>query len=224
MSRVLRILLLGLLIAIAFGILPGVAVADGLPVFEACMDDTMPGWVLGGSTVLTSGGVDPAGQGWLRLTGIGNNEFGYAYYDTDFHSSYGIVVSFEYTAWGGDGADGISFFLYDGTTTQSQFQIGDAGGSLGYANGCDPAPGLSNAYVGIGIDEWGNCAALDTARCHHGYYQTDKVPDSVTIRCTPAVAATSCRARRRAYRAPLAPVTARTICFAGPDPPAPTAC
>ena len=135
MSRVLRILLLGLLIATAFGILPGVANADGLPVFESCKNETMPGWVLGGSAVLTSGNPDPDGEGWLRLTGIGDNEFGYAYYDTEFHSSYGIVVSFEYTAWGGDGADGISFFLYDGTTTQSQFQIGDAGGSLGSTNG-----------------------------------------------------------------------------------------
>ena len=182
MIKGLRILLLGLLIATAFSILPGAAAADGLPVFESCMDDTMTGWVLGGSAVLTSGGADPDGQGWLRLTGVGNDEFGYAYYDTDFHSSYGIVVSFEYTAWGGDGADGISFFLYDGITTSGQFQIGDAGGSLGYANGCGDIPGLSNAYVGIGIDEWGNFAAEDSARCHHGYLQTSKVPDSVTIR------------------------------------------
>ena len=67
------------------GILPSVAVADdGLPVFESCGNSTMEGWVLGGSAVLTSGGVDPAGEGWLRLTGIGNDEFGYAYYDYAF--------------------------------------------------------------------------------------------------------------------------------------------
>ena len=123
-----------------------------------------PGWILGGSAILTSGGVDLAGSGWLRLTDDGPNaEVGSAYLDTAFPSAPGVRLSFDYTSWGGGGADGSSFFLWDGSMP---FSVGQSGGSLGYANGCG-TPGVNAGYVGIGLDEYGNYAnALDN--CHNG--------------------------------------------------------
>ena len=134
------------------------------PITESFSNATAPGWNTGGIATLTGGGVDTAGNGWLRLTDATTSQSGYAYYDTAFPSSKGAAVEFDYATYGGTGADGLTFFLYDGTTTAAQFQIGAFGGSLGYApcsNGSKP--GLKNAYTGVGFDEFGNFTNLTTS-------------------------------------------------------------
>lgn len=117
-------------------------------------------------------GVDVAGSGWLRLTdnNSAGNESGTAYYNLPINiSQLGIQASFSYTAWGGNGADGISLFLFDGATPPTSFVQGVFGGGLGYCqqgpnsgsgtvNGYSLLPGLSNAVVGVGIDDYGNFA------------------------------------------------------------------
>ena len=118
--------------------------------------------ILGGnpSSVLTSGVFDPVNNGWLRLTTDATNVRGFAYIDTPFPSSIGVYVEFEYKTWRStsdntyNGADGISLFLFDATKT---FSIGAFGGSLGYANQTNVA-GLEGAYIGVGLDEYGNFA------------------------------------------------------------------
>ena len=61
-----------------------------------------------------------------------------------------------------DGADGISFFLMDGTQpvtfSDGTANYGSWGGSLGYtcSNTNPPYNGLVGAYIGLGIDEYGN--------------------------------------------------------------------
>jgi autotransporter-associated beta strand protein len=123
---------------------------------ETFRDATAPGWVFSGvnfTPTLTSGSPDPAGDGWLRLTSTGLNQATSAYYNTAFTATNATVyASFEYQSWGGTGADGITFFLFDGTQT---FDVGADGGSLGYAQktGVD---GLKGGYLGIAIDEFGN--------------------------------------------------------------------
>ena len=116
-----------------------------------------PSFVLGHSALLTAAAGDADGAGWLRLTGAFNNQDGYVFDDDAFPSAQGIQVEFDYATWGGSGADGIVFFLYDGTTTAGQFAIGPLGGSLGYTS-CPAGalPGLSNAYIGLALDEYGN--------------------------------------------------------------------
>ena len=56
------------------------------------------------------------------------------------------------------GADGISFFLIDGTATPTK--AGGFGGSLGYAQNTSPPaptiPGIVGGYLGVGLDEFGN--------------------------------------------------------------------
>ena len=110
------------------------------PITQTFTTGTASGWVLGGNTRLTSGNPDPAGAGYLHLTSNAGSQTGYAYYDTAFPTSLGMSIDFEYLSWGGSGADDISMFLFDGSTTN--FKIGDFGGGLGYCQG------YSNSLVG----------------------------------------------------------------------------
>lgn len=137
------------------------------PYVESFRQKTAQGIIFGGtpSAFLTAAGssstggtpIDPEGNGYLRLTSNAQNQKGFAYSTSDFPSSYGLRVEFEYFIYGGDGADGISFFLFDATATN--FNIGGFGGSLGYAqytNTNPTSPGVSKGYLGIGLDEFGN--------------------------------------------------------------------
>lgn len=140
------------------------------------------GWILMGDARLTAGVEDPPGQGWLRLTDAQSNRTGVAYYDVPFPSTQGLVVSFEYATWGGIGADGITAFLFDGQVGQDPsrpFRIGGWGGSLGYAQRCN-TPGLRGAYLGVGIDEFGNFS--NTHECRSGGLSQGLVPDAIAIR------------------------------------------
>lgn len=103
----------------------------------------------------------------LQLTSNSAEENGYVYIDYPFASNRGVKVSFEYSSYGKttpEGADGLSFFMFDGSIDPSTFEIGGKGGALGYTsrkavNGGvleEDEPGLKGAYLGIGLDEFGN--------------------------------------------------------------------
>lgn len=125
---------------------------------------------------------DPINQGWLRLTESAGNRAGYAYINKSFPSTLGVAIEFEYKAWrkssdSYNGADGFSVFLFDAT---APFSIGGYGGSLGYANYNDDNNGLAGAYLGIGIDEYGNFATNNDGR--HGGVSSTVQPNSITLR------------------------------------------
>lgn len=98
--------------------------------------------------------VDPVGTGVLRLTNSLNDQAGFVFYNQSLPSNNGLIISFDIYQYGGNGADGVSFFLIDGTQTPPT-RAGAFGGSLGYAQRIG-APGLQNGYVGIGFDSFGN--------------------------------------------------------------------
>lgn len=132
------------------------------PIQQPFTTSTVTGWTFGGGAVLTGNGTtDPNGNGWLRLTNNSGNQTGYAFYNTAFSSAQGVMVDFDFTSWGGTGADGISFFLLDGATATPT--IGAFGGSLGYAQKTN-INGVSNGYVGIGLDEFGNYSSPTEGR------------------------------------------------------------
>jgi uncharacterized repeat protein (TIGR01451 family) len=114
--------------------------------------------ITGGSAILTSGNADPVNDGWLRLTPANPGQQGYAYVNSSFPSTMGVIMEFEYKTWGGNGADGFCVFLFDAAT--STFKPGGYGGSLGYAPNTVSTPptktGLSGGYLGVGFDEYGN--------------------------------------------------------------------
>ena len=109
-----------------------------------------------------------AGFGALRLTNgdttkggsNGDNQTGAVVSNFTFPSNQGLQVTFTTVTYGGDGdngtgADGISFFLADGSKSPS---VGGLGGSLGYScsNTNSQYEGVVGGYLGVGIDEYGN--------------------------------------------------------------------
>jgi len=135
-----------------------------------------PHWVLGGSSALTA---STEAEGWLRLTSAENSQFGFAYDNEAFPSSAGALVEFEYADWGGSGADGLTFFLFNGDTTETEFHPGQPGGSLGYAPCNSASNGLTNAYIGVGFDEYGNFTNL---KLQCGLDGEAFQPDHVSVR------------------------------------------
>ncbi len=109
---------------------------------------------------------DPVGNGALRLTDNNTNEVGAIMSNFTFPSNAGIQVTFTTYTYGGDGfdnpdnvasgADGIGFYLFNGDEPPDD--LGSVGGSLGYScsNSNPPYNGMAGAYLGLGIDEFGN--------------------------------------------------------------------
>ena len=117
---------------------------------------------------------DPIGQGALRFTNWYNQAGSIISSGTPFPTGTGIQVVFKTVTYdgdrggaGGDGADGMAFFLMDGSLPP--YDTGAFGGSLGYTcanNNNDNTlradgtvrgyDGLVGGYIGLGIDEYGN--------------------------------------------------------------------
>ena len=116
--------------------------------FYAAPGDTLP--------VLTANTVDTPGTGWLRLNTNTGNQSTAALLDTQIFSvNARLEVTMDYTFFNGSGADGITFFLIDGTINTASFAPGAYGGSLGYANRTGE-DGMVGGYLGVGFDNFGN--------------------------------------------------------------------
>ena len=142
-----------------------------------------------------TGNPDPSGSGALRLTTNNPNQRGFVIYNLPIQSQFGLSISFDFFAYNGTGADGLTFFLINANATPPR--AGSFGGSLGYAqriNTIVPTepvnqPGLLGGYVGIGFDEFGNFANDAEGRgsgsdstCVPSPFGNQLVPDSVTVR------------------------------------------
>lgn len=200
LSRALRALLVALLAV------PVVALTQASPVGaspllnESFRNGTVAGsnWVVGGSSTpcLTasgsgssvpgrcSGASDAAGSGALRLTPAEDNKTGFVMWNSPLATSAGLDISFRQFQYGGDGADGIAFFIADGAHALTA--PGAFGGSLGYHNRV-PSPaanGLPNALLGIGLDAFGNFAGESTNPLCTPPANTGNAayPNSVTVR------------------------------------------
>ncbi len=103
-----------------------------------------------------NGDPDADGSGALELTPSVGGRAGFALYNEALPTSGGLDITFDQAQYGGSGADGLSFFLVNGTTDLTS--PGVSGGGLGYTattNGT-PQPGVDNGLIGIGLDKWGN--------------------------------------------------------------------
>ena len=147
---------------------------EGFPYCEPLDDGKTPErTVFGGHARLVS---DANQNGVLQLTSNQTDQSGYLYIDIPFPSSYGIKASFEYFSYGGDGADGIVCFLFDAAVPI--FHPGGYGGSLGYVYNTNyQAPGLTGAYIGIGLDEYGNFTNAIEGKDGPGFW-----PNNISIR------------------------------------------
>jgi len=160
-----------------------VAMAPAQVISESFSNATTsnPNWIFSGNNYtpnLTGGSIDPSGNGWLRLTSNGQNQATSAYLDESFTAAGATVyASFDYATWGGNGADGLTFFLFDGSVP---FSLGAPGGSLGYANRNAEA-GLAGGYIGVGIDEYGNFSIPSEGKVG-GISGVGLVPDAIAVR------------------------------------------
>ncbi|MDX2225716.1 MAG: autotransporter-associated beta strand repeat-containing protein, partial [Verrucomicrobiae bacterium] len=132
---------------------------------QSFKSNSASGWIFegtGGYTpFLTATNGDSDGTGWLRMTDLAGTRATSARYGSIFDSANTTIkINFDFAIWSNGGiapgrADGIGFYLYDGSAT---FSLGQDGGSLGYANKNGNA-GMNGGYLGIGIDQWGNYSA-----------------------------------------------------------------
>lgn len=152
------------------------------PYNESFKNATAPGVIFGGAptaflTADPAYNIDAPGSGYLRLTNADLSQKAFIYSNNVFLGTYGLNISFEYYSYGGTGgADGICFFLFDAATTT--FNIGGYGGSLGYAQLNGNVPGVSNGYLGIGLDEYGNFSNPTEDRQGPGSF----LPNGVVLR------------------------------------------
>jgi type IV pilus assembly protein PilY1 len=148
-------------------------------VIPGCMSIQNNSDAYGGETLVGGSNAngllpDLSGAGALRFTNGcigsggcgsgGHNQRGAIISGSTFSSNAGVQVTFKTTTYRGDsggsasdGADGISFFLMDGSVAPG---IGQYGGSLAYTcsnvNGNSGYGGMVGGYIGLGIDEYGN--------------------------------------------------------------------
>ncbi|MEI6559449.1 MAG: LamG-like jellyroll fold domain-containing protein, partial [Rhodospirillaceae bacterium] len=128
----------------------------GFPATQTFGSASPAGWIITGSPTYTL-----VTNGSLQLTDTGTGQFGSAYYDTETSLQYGLHLSFKFYSGDGNGADGISCYLFDGHTAPGH---GASGGALGYGgsglnNGVYATPGVAEAYMGLAFDTWGNFLA-----------------------------------------------------------------
>ncbi|WP_133884432.1 hypothetical protein [Glycomyces sp. NRRL B-16210] len=125
------------------------------------------------------GDVPESGKvpGYLQLTDASTINTGAAILNQALPNEGGIEVTFAQYQYGGTGADGISFFLVDGETDLTE--AGAFGGSLGYAQHGD-LPGVDGAYLGLGLDAWGNFSA-DTEGRGNGCPEEYRAPEQLQV-------------------------------------------
>ncbi|MET8266760.1 fibronectin type III domain-containing protein [Micromonospora arida] len=136
--------------------------------------------------------TDPQGAGKLRLTPATINRQGGVFGAVSVPTSQGLHLTFNTYQYGGTnpGADGLAFALaaVDPANPRSPSTLGPSGGSLGYSaafNGV--SAGLSNGYLGVGLDVFGNFSNSTyqgTGCTNPPYISTTggRVPGQVVIR------------------------------------------
>jgi hypothetical protein len=130
----------------------------------------------------TTAGTQPG----LQLTTNALNQEGALAYSSSVPSSLGLDVTFtsyQYDTMNSP-ADGIAFFLAasdPNNASASPITLGQPGGYLGYSASPGGLPGLTNGYLGFGLDVYGNFtnSAYAGSGCTEGLLNT---PNSVTVR------------------------------------------
>jgi type IV pilus assembly protein PilY1 len=156
--------------SIASSVSPGNVPGCTSPSIKAYYNENL----VGGANGTKDGGQtlpDPTNNGALRFTNGrlnskstngGKNQNGAIVSKDPFPTGQGVQITFKTVTYRGDsggegknGADGISFYLMDAAKDAG---IGSWGGSLGYScsNTNPPYDGLVGAYIGLGVDEYGN--------------------------------------------------------------------
>jgi hypothetical protein len=103
---------------------------------------------------------DQPGSGALQLTPDDTYEIGMTAWPKALPTANGLDVRFDYYSYDGTspGADGTLVFFADASMKRPGKPAGN-GGALGYIEGPRHS-GLKGAYLGVGLDEYGNFSAF----------------------------------------------------------------
>ncbi|HMK96734.1 MAG TPA: hypothetical protein VK425_04245 [Acidimicrobiales bacterium] len=136
-----------------------------------------------------AGAPDAPGQGVLRLTAASTYEEGGVASTLSLPTASGLDITFDtYQYGGGTGtaADGLMFFLAaaNPAAPQPPPSLGEPGGYLAYSG--NSGPGLTDGYLGIGLDVYGNYtnSVFDGSGCSDPSWagMNQAVPNQVTVR------------------------------------------
>jgi LPXTG-motif cell wall-anchored protein len=122
----------------------------------------------------------------LRLTSNARNERGFVLYAQAIPLAAGIDVSFHQAQFGGNGADGLVFFVKDAADASTT--PGSSGGSLGYSIGrswgAPSIEGISGALLGVGLDGFGNFDSpeSDGAGCARDEHVRSREQNTISLR------------------------------------------
>ncbi|MEV4119810.1 fibronectin type III domain-containing protein [Micromonospora sp. NPDC049645] len=171
--------------AVAVPGVPGVLAANA-----ACL--SAAGNSTSGPLLSCTTSTDPQGAGKLRLTPASTTREGGVFGAVSVPTSQGLHVTFNTYQYGGSnpGADGLAFVLaaVDPANPRSPAALGQPGGSLGYSAAFNGASvGLSNGYLGVGLDVYGNFSnsTYQGSGCTNPPYISTtggRVPGQVVIR------------------------------------------
>ena len=110
--------------------------------------------------------IDSAGGGALRLSSFRLDTRASAVYTRGLSVTNGLDISFNYASYGGykrsdttGPADGSSFYIKDGTSTD--YSPGGGGGAVGYSQRSGAEPGVTKGLFAIAMDIYGNVGTSD---------------------------------------------------------------
>lgn len=139
-------------------------------------------WTVSGNnftpSIVTNAGDTP--ENAMRLTEDAEGQSGFVLYNTPIPTTDGIDVTFNQAQWGGNGADGIVFFVKDAANTSTT--PGGTGGAMGYSPG--EGDGLAGALLGIGLDAYGGFGSAGGTGCDAAFTGTNGTGgvNAVTLR------------------------------------------
>ena len=133
--------------------------------------------------------TDPQGAGKLRLTSAATSQLGGVFGGGSLPTSQGLDITFKTYQYGGNspGADSMAFVLaaVDPTAPTPPAVLGPSGGSLGYSAAFNGSTaGLSNGYLGIGFDVFGNFSSstYQGSGCTNPPFIGARIPGQVVVR------------------------------------------
>ena len=129
--------------------------------------------------------TDNNGSGKLRFTSTTTFQEGGVFASTSVPTSQGLDVTFNSYQYGGTGADGLAFVLaaVNPGNPVIPTAIGQPGGALGYSAASSSLSGLTNGYLGVGFDTFGNFSnKYEGTGCTDPANITKAMPGQVVVR------------------------------------------
>ena len=129
--------------------------------------------------------TDNQGSGKLRFTAADTGQEGGVFASTSVPTSQGLDVTFNSYQYGGTGADGLAFVLaaVNPANPVIPTALGQPGGALGYSAANSSTSGLTDGYLGVGFDAFGNFSnKFEGSGCTDPANISQRMPGQVVVR------------------------------------------